>query len=104
VDVEKESPRHAVWKYPVPIDDVFSVDMPWGAEVLSVAVQGSEVCMWAEVNPGAAMKLRRFRMCGTGHHMPMHEARRFVGTFLLHGGSLVFHLFELDAVEGEGGG
>lgn len=104
MSVEKESVRHAVWKYAVPMDDTFSIEMPRGAKVLSVAPQTGEVCMWAEVDPDEMMETRRFRMCGTGHPMPVHETRSFVGTFMVHGGILVFHLFELDTAEAEGGG
>ena len=96
---------HSVWKYTVPVADTFSIETRRGAKILSVAVQGDEVCIWAEVNPTAPVEERRFRMCGTGHPIPEDEDRRFVGTVLLRGGSLVFHLFELDqCAEGEGGG
>jgi len=40
----------AIYKYLVPIKDVFTVDMPDGAAVLSVQVQFGEPKMWALVD------------------------------------------------------
>ncbi len=94
---------HAVWKYTLPMDDTFSIEMPRGTKVLSVAFQGGDVRMWAEVNSDELVVERRFRMCGTGHPMPANEARRFVGTVLIHGGDIVLHLFELDRCAEDGG-
>lgn len=82
-----------IYKYPVTIDDVFDVEMPRGAQVLSVDVQGGRPQMWARVDPSAPVEQRRFQLRGTGHPLNGNEGR-FVGTFQMHGGSLVFHLFE----------
>lgn len=82
-----------VWEYDVEPDE-FTVDMPRGGKVLSVAAQRDRVQMWALVDPGAAKETRRFRLAGTGHALSCPEELRFIGTFQMHGGSLVFHLFE----------
>jgi hypothetical protein len=37
-------------------------------------------------------------MYGTGHDMP-DDPGQYVGTFQMHGGALVFHLFEVNAAE-----
>ncbi len=81
-----------IWKFPVPVADSFAVNMPVGARLLSVQVQHGEPVMWALVDPAASMELRRFHVYGTGHPVGS-EAGEFVGTFQIHGGSLVFHLF-----------
>ncbi len=93
---DKETHVRSVWKYVVPVQDTFSITTRQGAKILSVDVQGGAPCLWAEVDPGAPEEVRHFRLCGTGHVIPAGETRRFVGTLLLHGDSLVFHLFELD--------
>jgi len=87
---------NTIWKFDVQATDTFTLEMPRGAKVLSVHNQGENVCMWAEVSPGEPKEPRTFRTCGTGHDIPADENRNFIGTFLLHGGALVFHLFELN--------
>lgn len=85
-----------VHKYPVPLTDDFSIQMPAGAQVLSFQVQYGEMQLWALVNPSASSTPRHFRLAGTGH--PIEEAvsrLRFIGTVQLRGGSLIFHLFEI---------
>lgn len=88
--------NRTVWKYPVPVDDVFDLDLPQGSEVLHVAEQGAQLCLWALVAPARPAEHRRFRLSGTGHPI-VEPVRRHVGSVLLRGGSLVFHLFELEA-------
>lgn len=85
----------SVWKYTVPVTDVFTLNIPVGSTVLSVAVQGRDVNLWAEVDTSKPTVARRFRVAGTGHAIPADESRRFIGTFLLQDGLLVFHLFEI---------
>lgn len=63
--------------------------------MLSVAVQNGDVNLWAEVDADNPLIHRKFRTSGTGHPLPTGESRRFIGTFLVHGGALVFHLFEI---------
>ena len=85
----------AVWKYPVKVDDRFSVEMPKGAEVLHVDLQRGGVFMWARVDPAAPPEIRSFRLAGTGHELA-GDVGRHVGSFMLAGGGLVFHVFEAD--------
>jgi len=82
-----------IWKYPFPVSYKFMVEMPSGAEVLSVQLQGELTCMWVLVDPDAAKVKRLFHVYGTGHPIPDHTSRRrFIGTWQYLG--LVFHLFE----------
>jgi hypothetical protein len=80
-----------VWKFPV-TPGPFEVEMPKGAQVLSVQVQGGEPFMWALVDDQAPKEKRSFNTVGTGHDSDEIQNWRFVGTFQL--GPLVFHLFE----------
>jgi len=82
-----------IYKYPVRFDDTFEVLMPRGAVVLSVATQDDHPQMWARVDPAQPMLTRRFHLRGTGHPLTGEEGR-FIGTFLMRSGALVFHLFE----------
>lgn len=85
----------AIWKFPVEVADTFSVQMPSGARVLAVQMQHAKPCLWALVTPSAPVHYRQFFVFGTGHDIAPEIAAvaEYVGTFQLHGGSLVFHLF-----------
>jgi hypothetical protein len=82
-----------IWKFPFQVGDEFSILMPRGAHLLSVAMQGDQPCVWALVNSEAPKVPVRFRLYGTGHPVDGRDISRFVGTFQMHGGGLVFHLF-----------
>ncbi len=81
-----------IWKYPFEVTNSFLVEMPTGARILSVQVQGGQPCMWALVAPGFPSEGRRFNVYGTGHPI-RKDPGEFVGTFQLSDGALVFHLF-----------
>ena len=89
-----------VHKYPVEITDEFWVEMPAGAEVLTVQVltvqvQQGEPFLWAKVDTAAPYRPHGFRLIGTG--LPAgDDPGRYVGSFQLEGGTLVFHLFTWD--------
>jgi hypothetical protein len=94
--------KRAVWKYPMGNwgTGMFSAEMPFGAEVLSLDIQGDDVCMWVLVDPDAVKEQRHFLIVGTGHEYESPgnglSSEGFVGTFLLGArGSLVFHVFEV---------
>jgi hypothetical protein len=90
-----------VYKYGFAIEDDVTITMPQGAEILHVAAQGPDACVWARVDPDAAPEKRQFRLAGTGHDLPDtvrpdgYPALAHVGSFLMAGGALVFHLFEV---------
>jgi hypothetical protein len=88
-----------IWKFPLgPSLDDIRISMPKGAKVLSVQAQHDAPMVWAIVQPDADKETRRFVVFGTGHPIAHHDidvvASRFVGTFQMSGGALVFHLFE----------
>ena len=83
-----------IWKYCVQVEDRFEVQMPKGAEVITVQMQGDVPCIWALVDPAQEMEPRRFRLAGTGHSLPDNiNLFGYLGTF--QPGALVFHLFEI---------
>lgn len=84
-----------VYKYPVPIGDTVEIVLPEGAQILKVAVQMNESMMWALVNPHNKHVTRKFRFAGTGHHLDPSKNYSFIDTFMMNGGSLVFHIFEI---------
>jgi hypothetical protein len=82
-----------IWKFPLKTTDEQTVEFPEGAEILSVQAQDNTPCVWALVNPKGKKMPKTFHIFGTGHNVPPAE-RKFIGTYQLHGGALVFHLFE----------
>lgn len=80
-----------IWKYT--LQAFTELEIPSGAEVLDVQVQSGEPQLWALVDPNASLELRRFVFFGTGHPISK-ENLRYVSTFQMLGGALVFHVFE----------
>lgn len=80
-----------IWKFTLPPDG--SVMMPVGAEILCVQTQFAQACIWALVDPDKALIERKFNIIGTGWRMS-NSLGKYIGTFQLDGGALVFHVFE----------
>ena len=85
-----------IYKYPIEATDLIQLEMPKDAQILSVQSQAGVACIWALVNPDEPTEYRYFEIFGTGHPMQsdMGLGRRYIGTYQLLEGSLVFHLFE----------
>ncbi len=85
-----------IFKYSLVPGDYLTLQMPKGAEILSVQCQKDTACIWALVDPDQPLETRKFRWAGTGH--PITETKKqlkFIGTFQMRGGDLIFHLFEI---------
>lgn len=82
-----------IWKFNFKLEDRFTIEMPRNAEVLTVQEQAGGPCLWALVEPANSKEPRRFALYGTGHPVS-NEEQRYVGTFQLARGALIFHLFE----------
>lgn len=87
-----------IFKYPLSITDEQTIGMPIGSEILTVQTQNGNPCLWALVNPGNAPEKRAINIYGTGNEIAMHPGH-CIGTFQVHGGSLVFHVFEPRAAQ-----
>ena len=80
-----------VWKFEFAIcDDPQITNVPHGAQFLACAMQGTRLCLWAEVDPSQPMVERRFFVHGTGHPIP--PTRHYRGT--AHDAPFVWHLYE----------
>lgn len=87
--------RHVVWKYVLPFQADPFIDMPEGAEVLTVQMQEGQPVIWALVDPSIEVRRVRFLLALTGKGFDATHAR-YVGTFQIAKAGLVFHLFEMD--------
>jgi hypothetical protein len=90
-----------IWKFEMEIDDTQVINMPKGAEILSIQLQNNEPVIWALVNPEEPDKEpRQFEMFGTGYLIPCDISinRKFLGTIQPIGigssFSFAFHIFE----------
>lgn len=85
-----------IWKFPLSF--AAATELPPGAEPISVQMQGGNPMLWALVEPEIARQsfgeAKRIHVAGTGHDLP-DNIGRFIDTFQMEGGSLVFHVFEL---------
>lgn len=93
-----------VHKYPIQMNELFWLKLPAGAEVVHVDVQRGEPMMWIKVNTANCIRETLFGVFGTGHPIdaadpyfpddinPMFNAPH-LGSFMMNGGNLVFHLF-----------
>jgi hypothetical protein len=90
----KENEMHTIHKFQLVVTDRQTIKMPAGAEILCIQVQYTTPCIWARVNTDCQPEQREFLIYGTGHEHT-EETGRYIGTFQLHGGGLVFHLFEI---------
>lgn len=83
-----------IWKFPLEITGVQGISMPEGAELLTVQVQRGCPCLWALVDSDAEFKeIVNVWTCGTGGPVSL-EAKRYLGTYQVNSGKLVFHVFE----------
>ena len=82
-----------IYKYTVEAIREFEVIMPDEAKILTVQVQNDLPQIWALVDPENKPFSYQFRVVGTGHELPDDFIGRYIGTFQLALGSLVFHLF-----------
>lgn len=83
-----------IYKYNLPLDVTFAIDMPAGARILDVQPQGSFISLWAIVDiDQTEIVTRSFQLVGTGHPIPMEHASEHIGTCQL--GDYVWHVFEL---------
>jgi len=84
-----------VYKFPFTVQDEICLQMPKGAQILSVQMQHGVPVIWALVDPDRDTPVveRQFHLAGTGHPLP-NALGKFVGTFQMMNGDLVLHLFE----------
>jgi hypothetical protein len=78
-------------------DGVAHVEMPKDARILSVRTVGTQVCLWAAVDPEAPKEKRKFLVRRAGHELPddWFQKMHCYGAFQMNEEGSVFHLFEV---------
>lgn len=84
-----------VYKYAFGIRDTVELEMPSGAQILHIEIQGRTPCMWALVDTDRPLERRVFCIYGTGRPIE-RSGIHHIGTFLMAVGTLVWHVFEED--------
>ena len=82
-----------VYKYILQMADTQEIELPEGAEILSVQLQHGGLTLWALVNPDIDKVIRTIEILTTGNEAYDHS-RKFINTVQLAEGSLVYHFFE----------
>jgi len=85
-----------IWKWEIKVTDRQTVMMPDGAKLLDVQMQDGQCCIWALCDQSAELAPRWLAIYGTGNSMPDNPGE-YIATFQMHGGALVFHVFELES-------
>lgn len=82
-----------VWKFELGVDDKQTIMMPQGAQLLSIHEQYGRLCMWALVESDAIKVPREILILGTGHPAKDLTNYDYVGTAVMCGSSLVWHVW-----------
>ena len=82
-----------IWKFNLELIDEQKVLMPIDPLILTVQMQGDNLCVWALVDPNLSKtnKMRTFYVVGTGHPVPKNT--RYINTVQEMGGKLIWHIF-----------
>lgn len=86
-----------IFKYKLDRDlAIQTIELPFDAKILTIQTQDESPCIWAEVYEKNSLQERTFEIFGTGHDIDydMGVDRKYIGTYQLNGGALVFHAFE----------
>jgi len=87
-----------VYKYEVPFEDYFMLQLPKEASFLSFAEQKGNLFLWTLVDTEKAITSYNFRLTGTGHPLPQMANLRHIGTCRapIVDSNVVWHLFLLE--------
>lgn len=92
--------RRMIWKFQLKIQASQIVQMPAGAELLSVQDQLGLICLWALVRPDAVQVQRKIGCQGTGHLCDSLSCpSTYIGT--VQTPPYVWHFFDHGEIEDE---
>lgn len=85
---------YTIWKEELGAVGVQEISIPQGSEILCLREQHGHPCIWFRCDPSADKEKKTVTIVGTGHNAPSPEEAKYLGTFFIEGGILVFHVFE----------
>ena len=74
-----EATGRVIFKYQMPVQESFIMDLPKGAEIIRVQDQDGMFWMWTIVNTSAPMEKRCFKAFKTGAKMPDGMELKYIG-------------------------
>lgn len=85
-----------IYKYTLSLIDRQNIEMPTGYEILSIGVQGSNLVLWAMVDPEMKETKVPIEINGTGNGFVEFEGeeKKYIGTVQLE--FFVWHVFEIN--------
>ena len=82
-----------IYKYPIKIADHQVLNLPMGAEVLTVQTQQGKIFLWAKVDADQRETTElNIYVCGTGHRV-RDETLVYLGAIQQFNGDLIWHVF-----------
>jgi len=102
-NAKEEQMNKTIWKFKLEPSELnynnqITITMPHETNILTIAGQGDDICLWAEVDNrmSAPTTGRTFEVFGTGHTIPCDTGieRKYLGTAIIYNGKLVFHVYE----------
>lgn len=88
--------KAVIYKWQIETTDIQDVTVPKGTKILTVQTQKHTPCIWGLVpqdsTEGEDITLR---VIGTGHPIENADELEYIGTYQIHDGQLVFHVFKV---------
>lgn len=88
-----------IYRFPLPIRDIFTLELPLGSKFLAAECQlraPHEPSMWFLLDPERERVTRTFAVIGTGNPVPEYiQESEHLTTFQMLVGQFVWHLFEV---------
>lgn len=84
-----------IYKYGLDLKPTVNIELPFGAEILSVHHQKDKIFIWALVDTKEKLMINTFYIVGTGQMFPFDEIdTKFIGTVHTNNGDFVWHIFK----------
>lgn len=89
-----------IYKYAISIDDIQTIQLPKDSVILTVQNQFERPFVWVLHDLEKEREEFILEIFGTGHpiepiNLDKYNGRRYIGTFQMGGGSLIWHVFQL---------
>ena len=81
-----------IWKYQLSNEDDQDIEAPDKAQILDVQVQNGIPHLWLFLDPNVPVRKYHVKIFRTGHPVNL-DHYVFAGTYQLHGGSFIGHVF-----------
>lgn len=81
-----------IWKLPLQVTDIQRIKIPKNSGCLTIQVQYGVPCIWIACEDKEELEECTLYTHGTGHEISP-KATKYLGSYQLDGGALVFHVF-----------